>query len=350
MASPLLGKSCPANLELNPFTKRCNKKCTSGKERVTNIAKKKFNCYKMCKPGSIRNNDTNRCRQGTTKGKSKSKSKKSVIKNPPAAPEYFTEQSVSGSTKILPPSIRSDSLLDAFPESVRSLDAIHTTPLSSLSPDSSHHSTFRTQQSSRFSPDASHHSPFRTQPSPDSSNHYTFRTQPSSRFSPDSSHHSTIRTHPLSSFSPYSSHHSTIRTHPLSSYKSAVGSIRPASHTSTTHTAPLSSFYSSPPNSQSSYKVDNFIEPSSHSMSSNGSRISNGSHISNESHISNGSRMNGRSHIIYVPPPVFLRRSDRITKPRDYYIPEEFRKPKTKKRKNKKEKKATNNNTKKNTK
>jgi hypothetical protein len=89
MASSNLGKpkSCPEHLELNPFTNRCNKKCTPDKERVTNVGKRNFKCYKICKPGSVRHEDTNRCRSLT---KNSTRTRKTRKTKSPSLSEYFS--------------------------------------------------------------------------------------------------------------------------------------------------------------------------------------------------------------------------------------------------------------------
>ena len=85
-------KSCPEHLELNPFTNRCNKKCTSDKERVTNIGKKNFKCYKICKPGSVRHEDTNRCRS-LTKNSTRTRRTRKTTRKSPSMSEYFSVNS-----------------------------------------------------------------------------------------------------------------------------------------------------------------------------------------------------------------------------------------------------------------
>ena len=53
--------SCPSGKELNPFTKRCVKKCDENKLRIADIDNQTFKCYARCKPGQRRNPVTLRC-------------------------------------------------------------------------------------------------------------------------------------------------------------------------------------------------------------------------------------------------------------------------------------------------
>jgi hypothetical protein len=77
----LLGKSCASTKEYNPYTKRCNKKCTSGEERNINAKKKSFKCLKKCKTGTQRSATTNRCTNGKGAKKRIYQNKKSRSKS-----------------------------------------------------------------------------------------------------------------------------------------------------------------------------------------------------------------------------------------------------------------------------
>jgi hypothetical protein len=63
-----LVKLCNRNQERNPFSRRCNTKCKSGYNRITNKNKRTFKCYKNCTNSNVRNPKTNRCTN--KKGKS----------------------------------------------------------------------------------------------------------------------------------------------------------------------------------------------------------------------------------------------------------------------------------------
>ena len=65
---------CGPGYERNPYTKRCNRKCPRSHERIR--TNKRFQCYKKCKPGMLRNKHTQRC-----KGKGKGKGKASFVKS-----------------------------------------------------------------------------------------------------------------------------------------------------------------------------------------------------------------------------------------------------------------------------
>jgi hypothetical protein len=69
-----LVKLCKKNQERNPFSRRCNTKCKSGYNRITNKNKRSFKCYKNCPNSNVRNPKTNRCtnRKGNSKTMSKS--------------------------------------------------------------------------------------------------------------------------------------------------------------------------------------------------------------------------------------------------------------------------------------
>ena len=111
MPSKKIAKICPEDKELNPFTKRCNKKCATGKERIPDHLKYKFKCYTVCKPGSVRHPDTKRCRQTETartrrKYTKKTRTNKSFT---PTSADYFSGKSDwdehSGETKLLTKSL-----------------------------------------------------------------------------------------------------------------------------------------------------------------------------------------------------------------------------------------------------
>jgi hypothetical protein len=56
-----LGTKCSADKDLNPYTKRCNKKCSRGQVRISDPVKRLFKCYKKCPAGSNRRAKTKRC-------------------------------------------------------------------------------------------------------------------------------------------------------------------------------------------------------------------------------------------------------------------------------------------------
>jgi len=76
-----LGKKCTDDQDYNPFTKRCNKKCSENEERVSDPAKRTFKCYKKCAPGSVRSAKTNRCNKLTKKSYRKRGTKESTKKH-----------------------------------------------------------------------------------------------------------------------------------------------------------------------------------------------------------------------------------------------------------------------------
>ena len=64
-----LVKLCLPGKERNPFSKRCNKKCKKGKERILLNQTKTYRCYKTCEKPRERNSKTNRCRGRKTPSK-----------------------------------------------------------------------------------------------------------------------------------------------------------------------------------------------------------------------------------------------------------------------------------------
>lgn len=56
-----LGTKCSTEKDLNPYTKRCNKKCNRGQVRLSDPVKRLFKCYKKCPSGSNRSAKTKRC-------------------------------------------------------------------------------------------------------------------------------------------------------------------------------------------------------------------------------------------------------------------------------------------------
>ena len=58
-----LRKLCLPGTIRNPYTKRCNRTCKNGNERITNSKQKTFRCYKTCTREKYRNKKTNRCKK-----------------------------------------------------------------------------------------------------------------------------------------------------------------------------------------------------------------------------------------------------------------------------------------------
>jgi hypothetical protein len=88
-----LRKLCLPGTIRNPYTKRCNRMCENGYERITNSKRKTIRCYKKCTRRQYRNQNTNRCKKTIKKmpkhseiskmekkDKKHSKNKKSKIK------------------------------------------------------------------------------------------------------------------------------------------------------------------------------------------------------------------------------------------------------------------------------
>lgn len=74
-----LRKLCLPGTIRNPYTKRCNRMCKNGYERIINSKRKTIRCYKKCSRKQYRNKNTNRCKKTMKKMPKRSKNKKSKI-------------------------------------------------------------------------------------------------------------------------------------------------------------------------------------------------------------------------------------------------------------------------------
>lgn len=74
-----LRKLCLPGTIRNPYTKRCNRMCKNGYERITNSKQKTIRCYKKCSRKQYRNKNTNRCKKTMKKMPKYSKNKKPKI-------------------------------------------------------------------------------------------------------------------------------------------------------------------------------------------------------------------------------------------------------------------------------
>ena len=87
--------ACLKEKEVNPFTKKCVKKCKRGTKRNKDDKRKKFVCFKLCKKGSVRNPLTNRCKKSKTTPSSYQTARET------SSEEYFTPKSKPTSQQSL---------------------------------------------------------------------------------------------------------------------------------------------------------------------------------------------------------------------------------------------------------
>jgi len=86
-----LVKLCSPGTEKNPFTKRCNKKCKKGKERIRLDQTNTYRCYKTCEKPRTRNTRSNRC-----SGKRIPSSKKQSHTNSRKSANFFNRSALWG--------------------------------------------------------------------------------------------------------------------------------------------------------------------------------------------------------------------------------------------------------------